>query len=196
MKVLGLVLAGGLASRLGGDKALRMVNGQTLLSRAVSVMSPLCEALGVSTGTRALPLPPGIQAVPDIEPFVMLGPLSGIYAGLKTADAGGAESLLVLACDLPHVSTQLLRLLLSELKDNDVVFCEHAGLPEPLVCVLRVLPMLKTVETSLAAGALRVVPLWKASRCRLLRDAELIDYTPLEKTFANVNTPEDLAREQ
>ena len=196
MKVYGLVLAGGLASRLGGDKALRLVNGQTLLARAISVMGPLCEALGVSTGTRALPLPPGIQAVPDPEPFVMQGPLSGIYAGLKAAGAAGAETMLVLACDLPHVSTQLLKRLLGELKDNDVVFCEHAGLPEPLVCVLRVLPMLKAVETSLSSGALRVVPLWKSSRCRLLRDAELDDFTPLEVTFANINTPEDLAREQ
>lgn len=196
MNVFGLVLAGGLASRLGGDKALRLVNGQTLLAHALSVMGPLCGALGVSTGTRHLPLPPAVQAVPDLEPFVMQGPLSGLYAGLKTASAAGAETMLVLACDLPHVSMPLLKCLLNELHGNDVVFCEHAGLPEPLVCALRVQPMLKAVESSLAAGSLRVVPLWKNSRCRLLHDSDLAEFAPLEKTFANINTPEDLAREQ
>ncbi len=196
MNVFGLVLAGGLASRLGGDKAMRLVNGQTLLAHALAILSPLCEALGVSTGTRTLPLPPAVQAVPDLEPFVMQGPLSGLYAGLKAASTAGAETMLVLACDLPHVSMPLLQCLLNELHGNDVVFCEHAGLPEPLVCALRVQPMLKAVESSLAAGSLRVVPLWKNSRCRLLHDSDLAEFAPLEKTFANINTPEDLAREQ
>jgi molybdopterin-guanine dinucleotide biosynthesis protein A len=196
MSVLGLVLAGGLASRLGGDKALRELKGHTLLTRAIEALKPLCDVLAVSTGSRNIPLPPDVLTVPDLEPYMMQGPLSGLYAGLKAAQAAGAESALALACDLPHVSTALLARLHQDLMGHDVVFCEHGGLPEPLVCALRTAPMLAAVENSLAAGSLRVVPLWKRCRCRLLTDADLAAFAPLERTFANINTPEDLAREQ
>lgn len=191
----GLVLAGGRALRLHGEKALRRVRGQTLLEHAIGVLRPLCSRIGVSTGERAFSLPAGVDSLPDLAPYAMQGPLSGIHAGLTTAKDAGAERMLVLACDLPNVTTPLLALLLGELANHDVVFCEHAGLPEPLVCALRVVPMLKAVASALEAGELRVVPLWKAARCRLLCDTELAAFSPLERTFANVNTPADIERE-
>lgn len=195
-KPFGLVLAGGLASRMGGDKALRLVRGQTLLQHALGVLRPFCAALAVSTGNRNLELPQGVAPLPDLEPFAMKGPLSGLLAGLRAASAANAEVMLAVACDLPNVPAALLARLLRELRGHDVVFCEHEGLPEPLVCALQVTPMLAAVEASLARGALKVVPLWKSARCRLLSDADLAEFAPLEKTFANVNTLEDLAREQ
>jgi molybdopterin-guanine dinucleotide biosynthesis protein A len=191
----GLVLAGGLASRMEGEKPLRVLGGKTLLEIALSALRPLCVELAVSTGQRELVLPKGIEGLPDLKPHVMQGPLSGIWAGLKAAQKSGAEIMLVLACDLPHISAALLMKLAQELKGHDVVFCEHGGQPEPLVCALRVTPMLATVEAALEKGALKVVPLWKAANCRLLVDADIGEFAPLERMFANINTLEDLSNE-
>ncbi|CAG1771682.1 molybdenum cofactor guanylyltransferase [uncultured bacterium] len=179
-----------------GEKALRLVRGQTLMQRALETLMPLCGQRAVSTGNRKLTLPRGILALPDLEPHVMQGPLSGLYAGLVAARAAGFTTMLVLACDLPNMPTDLLSLLLRELRGHDVAFCEHGGQPEPLVCALRVAPMLKAVRASLARGSFKVVPLWKAAKCRLLLDADLKEFEPLERTFANVNTLSDLAKQQ
>lgn len=189
--VLGLVLAGGLATRMQGQKALRMLRGRTLLEHALDLLRPHCGALAVSTGARDLPLPPGLTALADLPPYVQQGPLAGIHAGLVHA-AKRHEKLLVLACDLPLIPPGLLGLLVDKLEAADVAFCEHGGQPEPLVCALRTKAMLGPVERALAAGRLKVVPLWKASRCEVLTDASLAAFAPLDRTFANVNTLEEL----
>ncbi len=129
------------------------VRGQTLLQRALETLKPLCGKRAVSTGNRQLTLPRGIRALPDLIPHVMQGPLSGLYAGLKAAHGAGVKTMLVLACDLPNVPAALPALLLRELRGHDVAFCEHGGQPEPLVCALRVKPMLKAVLASLANGS-------------------------------------------
>ncbi|KAA0214244.1 molybdenum cofactor guanylyltransferase [bacterium] len=188
---LGLVLAGGLATRMQGEKALRMLRGRTLLEHASELLRPHCGAVAVSTGARRLDLPSGLTALPDLPPYVQQGPLAGIHAGLVHA-ARRHERLLVLACDLPLIPPALLELLVEKLDAADVVFCEHGGQPEPLVCALRTAAMIGPVEGALAAGRLKVVPLWRAARCEVLTDAQLAAFAPLDRAFANVNTLADL----
>jgi len=195
-KVLGLVLAGGQASRMAGEKALRLLRGQTLLEHALNTLATTCDRLAVSSGTRELELPKGVPALPDLEPHVQQGPLSGILAGFGYARTQACDRMLVLACDLPNVPPALLKLLLTSLSDQDVAFCEHGGQPEPLVCALRVEPMFTAVTLALSENRLKVVPLWKAARCRLLVDSDLVNLGSLERTFANVNTLEELSREE
>ena len=195
-KVLGLVLAGGQASRMAGEKALRLLRGQTLLEHALVTLATACDILAVSSGTRELKLPKGVPALPDMAPFVQQGPLSGILAGFEYARAQACDRMLVLACDLPNVPPALLKLLLTCLPDQDVAFCEHGGQPEPLVCALRVEPMFAKVKHALLENRLKVVPLWKAARCGLLVDADLANLGSIERIFANVNTLDELSREE
>ena len=56
--------------------------------------------------------------------------------------------------------------------------------------------MFKAVTLALSENRLKVVPLWKAARCRLLVDSDLVNMGSLERTFANVNTLEELSREE
>lgn len=192
----GLVLAGGLASRMHGEKPLRKLRGKTLLAHALAKLKRLCATSAVSTGTRTMALPRGIKALPDVEPHRLKGPLSGIYAGLLEAKSARADVLIVLACDLPNIPPGLLAQLLKELPGHDVAFCEHGDQPEPLVCALRVSPMLKAVASALQRAEFKVVPLWKAARCRVLTDSDLAKFRPLKRTFANVNTLAELRQER
>lgn len=185
-----IILAGGNATRMGGEKALRLLRGKSLLEHAVDVCRPLAGQIVIAVGPREIKPPAGTIAVPDENVYANCGPLAGIAAGLKALGKGRA---VVLACDLPNIPAALLARLSEQVAP--VAFCEHGGQPEPLVCALDIGVMLPKVLAALDANQLKVVPLWKSCGAKILRDADLADFAPLGRTFANVNTLEELERE-
>ena len=105
--LVGVVLAGGLSSRLGHDKALvRLHDGGTadLLSRTARLLELFADSVFVVGGNR-----PGYTCVPDLVPGS--GPVGGIATALTHA-AGSA--CLVLSCDLPFMTTEVLERLIAE----------------------------------------------------------------------------------
>jgi molybdopterin-guanine dinucleotide biosynthesis protein A len=193
MGVTAIILAGGKASRMGGDKALRLLRGRTLLRHAVDLVAELADETIISTGTRDLPMLPGLIAAPDAAGYAGQGPLAGVLAGLEIASH---ERAIVLACDLPNLPAMLLRRLVDTLSDAcDCVYTEHAGHPEPLVAALNVAAAREAVREALSRGEFKVVPCWQSMAHRVLREADLAEFAPLEKTFANINTLADLERE-
>jgi molybdenum cofactor guanylyltransferase len=175
--VSALILAGGKATRLGGvDKRELVVEGRTIFERQRAVLDGL--PLLVSS-TREIA---GVTTVRDS--IVDGGPLAGIAAGLEAAQT---PWLLVLAGDMPYVTRDVIDRLCARLADNiDAVGVRLAGLPEPLVCVLRVSVYLPIVQDRLARRAL------KASG--LLADAPRVAWLDETDTrpFFNVNAPGDL----
>lgn len=190
MGVTAVILAGGLATRMQGEKPLRVLRGKTLLEHSMDLVAQIADEVLVSSGVRELPVP---NAVPDAPEFAKQGPLAGILAGL---DAAKHEHTLVLACDLPNVPEALLKRLLAELGDSCAcVYTQHSGYPEPLVAALKTAPARKAVRKALSRGANKVIPCWKALPHRVLGETELSEFQPLDRTFANVNTLKDLERE-
>ena len=88
--ILGCVLAGGQSRRFGSDKALAVLGGETLLMRAVDLLSGWCDKV-VVVGRAQAPAP----TLPD-RPRAGMGPLGGIAAALHAAREEGFE--LVLTC--------------------------------------------------------------------------------------------------
>ena len=95
---LGLVLAGGLARRMGGgDKQLRRVGGRTVLERVADALRPQVAALLLNAnGDPARFAPFGLPVVPDPLPDNP-GPLAGVLAGLDWAAAHRPDLAWVLA---------------------------------------------------------------------------------------------------
>src|SRR5437764_5501698 len=87
-KPLGVVLAGGLARRMGGgDKARLRIGGRTILERVLARLKPQCAALILNAnGDPARFADTGLAVVPDSVPD-FAGPLAGILAGLDWAAA-------------------------------------------------------------------------------------------------------------
>ena len=190
MGVTGVILAGGLATRMQGEKPLRVLRDKTLLEHSMDLVGQIADEVLVSSGSRDLPLP---NAVPDAAEFAKQGPLAGILAALEAASH---ERTLVVACDLPNLPKPLLSLLLASLSDEVAcVYTEHSGHPEPLVTALKTDMARKAVRKALSEGANKVVPCWKTLPHRVLGEDELAEFQPFSRTFANINTLEDLERE-
>ena len=92
--ILGAVLAGGQSLRFGSDKALAMLDGRTLLDRAVTALSDLCDAVVVVVGRTSAP----VLVLPD-RPRAGMGPLGGLAAALHHAGEGGYTAVLSCSVD-------------------------------------------------------------------------------------------------
>lgn len=184
----GAILAGGESRRMGQDKALLPIGGRTLLEAIADALRPLVERIRV-VGREPAPGLPLRNAQPDLCPGH--GPLSGIHAALATAEAG---RVLVVACDLPLVTTAFLRGLVEALAPElDAVVPCPAGTPVAVCAVYRT-ACLRYIEERLARGELAAGDFAKSLNARFLDDADLERLDPSGRCLLNLNTPVDYER--
>jgi len=103
--ILGCVLAGGLSTRFGSDKALAELDGHTLLARAVDTLAGWCDHV-IIVGRPAGPAP----CIPD-WPRPQMGPLAGIAAALRFAQDEDYASVLTCGVDSLVLPPDLLEIL-------------------------------------------------------------------------------------
>jgi molybdopterin-guanine dinucleotide biosynthesis protein A len=192
----GVVLVGGLSSRMGTAKAELEWHGSTLLRRTVGVLARSVEGplLVVRSPGQPLPkIPPHVEVVDDLEKG--RGPLQGIAVGLA-ALAGRAHIAFVCSTDLPFLHPAFVRRVLTALTDDvDVVLPVACGYPQPLAAAYRI-TLAPLVAELLAAGELRLNLLFR--RCATLRvddaallaDPVLATADPALDSVVNVNFPE------
>lgn len=167
--ILGAVLAGGLSTRFGSDKALAELDGHTLLATAVDALSGWCEYV-VVVGRETAPAP----TLPD-WPRPGLGPLAGIAGALHLARDEGYQALLTCGVDsvgLPENLPDLLGPAPAYLESQPVVGLWPTSAIEALEAILQGTGRRSLYAFAQAIGARGVT----------------IDRPP-----ANVNTPADLA---
>jgi molybdopterin-guanine dinucleotide biosynthesis protein A len=143
--VLGAVLAGGAARRMGGEKMSRRLQGRPLVAHAVAALRAVVpEVVVVAKPDTRLP---ALDVEVWTEPAEPRHPLAGVAWALAR---GGGRPVLVLAGDMPRVPGSLLAALAGDAGAAPAVVPRHAGGPEPLVALYRpaALPALRG-----AAGA-------------------------------------------
>ncbi len=201
---MGFVLAGGESSRMGAniDKAFLDFRGQTLLDRALAVMGAFCgrvtivgdpakfaqyrSSAGRSSEGRSWEWEP---VVTDI--FSGCGPLAGIHAALVHSSA---DLNLMLAVDMPFVSSELLAFLFAaaEDEDNDAIITvpRTRGGFQPLCAIYR-RDFSLAAEQALRAGKYKVDAAFSGVAVRVVEEDELTAAGFSEQSFFNVNTPQD-----
>lgn len=97
------ILAGGLSSRMGRDKALLEVEGEPLIRRTVQRLEPIFENLIVVTNRAEVGKAAGVKAIADAH--ASKGPLTGIEAALLHFQ----QPVFIVACDLPFLNADLIR---------------------------------------------------------------------------------------
>ena len=188
---VGLVLAGGRGRRIGQPKGQVRVAGCTLAERAAATLAAVCRGVVISVAPGSPNPAPGFPAVED-EPPAGRGPLAGIHAAFRVA---GRTDLLVLACDYPDVSAELLGGLLDcaarEPAAHVVILTDIVRGDQPLVGLWRRRAAVP-VAAALAAGDCAVLRLLARLPVLRLGAAELPGFD-LGRMLVNVNEPDDLA---
>ncbi len=192
MSVAGVVLAGGLSRRMGGgDKALKLLAGKTILERVIARALPQVTALVLNAnGDAARFARYGLPVVADsVGGFS--GPLAGVLAGLDWAAQAvpGASHVASFATDAPFFPPDLVKRMEAAVADgkHDLA-CAASGGREHPVFGLWPVALREDLRQALVSG-LRKVDLW-TSGFRLARvEFAASPYDP----FFNVNAPEDLA---
>lgn len=184
-----IVLAGGQGTRLGGvNKALLAIGGRRVIDRLLDALRPLGSPVVIVSNDDSLLGLPGTRLVRDVEPRA--GALMGLYSGLRVVETPLATAT---ACDMPFVSTALLRALLDLTDDVDVVVPVVGDQPEPLHAVYRP-TCVPAIEQALASGRKRLIAFFDAVRVRYVPEEDVRRWDPELQSFLNVNRPEDLAR--
>jgi molybdopterin-guanine dinucleotide biosynthesis protein A len=193
---LGLVLAGGLARRMGGgDKARIEIGGVTILDRVLATLSAQCTGIILNAnGDPERFADTGCPVVPDNVPGHP-GPLAGILAGLDwLAEQGnGIEWIVSVPGDCPFLPDDLverLHLARREKGTGVPLACARSGEWRHPTVGLWPLALRADLRKALVQEDLRKIEIWTARHGIAIADWPDQPIDP----FFNVNTPEDAER--
>ncbi len=185
--VVAVVLAGGAGRRMGGaDKAALVLDGATFLDRVLRAAAGVAGRLVVVGPPRPVTLERAVIFVQEAGPRG--GPVPAVAAALEAT--GGAGLVLVLAVDLPMLTSgdlgRLLAALTSDTEVQAVAAVDHRGRPNPLLAAYRVDALRDAVAHLPRSGR-------GAAAAHLLPErVTTLDLGPA--ATLNVNTPDDLQR--
>lgn len=195
MNIAGVILAGGLARRMGGgDKALLQVGGQTLLARVIARLKPQVDEIVLNAnGDPARFARFGLPVVPDtVEGFA--GPLAGVLAGMRWAAPRGYTHVASAAGDTPFFPADLVARLQQAAEESGQPIAMAAtndperGLSEHPTFALWPVALADDLEQALTVGHMRKIIVWSSRHgCARAVFDEGKDFP-----FFNINTPEDM----
>jgi molybdenum cofactor guanylyltransferase len=193
VKVVGLLLAGGLSRRMGGgDKALRPLGGVSLLDRVIERVQPQVAAVvlnanGDPARFARFGLPVVADSVPDFA-----GPLAGVLAGLDwtALHRPDCDYVVSVATDAPFLPKDLVARLTAgiESAEADLACAASAGQVHPVIGLWPV-RLREDLRHAMVGEGIRKVDQWTA-RHRL---ATVVFASEPIDPFFNANRPQDLA---
>ena len=195
-----IILAGGQNKRMGKEKWLLRINGETFVERIVNELTPHLDPVLIvlarqshDTVQDSIPLPDPVLTNSKIQIFrdelADMGPLSGIQTGLRHCHH---EYTFIVASDMPFIRWEIARYLLQKC----IEFEAEAVIPttmqkaHPLCAVYRTSALL-SLNIYLQQGGHKVMG-WVANLNHILvPEVELQSLDPNGTCFMNVNTPQE-----
>jgi molybdopterin-guanine dinucleotide biosynthesis protein A len=205
----GIILAGGKSRRMGGrNKAFLELDGRSLIEIVIERVQNVCAEVLIVAGDTSPYAGLGVPLVEDH--FRGVGVLGGLHAGLEAALH---ELALVVGCDMPFLSPELLQAFAAWAEGYDVAVLRHppptlrgfaaSGPPprkaggtegglyvEPLHAAYR-RTCLPAIEAAIKAGKRRIVSFFTHVHVRYVIPAEIASIDPGLRSFRNINTPDE-----
>ena len=179
------VLAGGKSSRMGTDKAFLLLEGQTLVQRALELARSVTDDVRiVGARDRFAAFAPVLE-----DEYAERGPLGGIHAALSSTSS---DFNLMLAVDLPFLQARFLQYLADEARVANAVVTvpKAAGGLQPLCAVYR-REFGPVAEQALNAGRNKIDTLFTQVAVRIIEEDELARFAFPATMFDNLNTREE-----
>ena len=187
IRTVGVILAGGLARRMGGgDKTMMVVGGRTVLDRLIDRLRPQVDALAINAnGDPARFAATGLPILPD--PVAdHPGPLAGVLAGLLWAEAQGAAWLVTAPGDAPFLPADFVVRLHAGRGGAMFTCAASAGRTHP-VAALWPVAVRAELLAALQGGQRKIDAFTRPDRT-----ANVFWTTDPIDPFFNVNTPADV----
>ncbi len=181
------ILGGGEGRRMGGSpKGKLSVNGKPILEGLLHKSRKVTENVVLITRDPALYKEFSVPAYQDLLP--VKAPLNGIYTALVKMEL---DYVLILAIDLPGLTTELMTMLLDCRNTGEMVIPRINGMYEPLCAVYsrRLVPL---IRRNLDLGHYKPLDLMQEIPVRVVKSDEIKGIGDPGELFINVNTPEDL----
>ena len=177
------ILAGGASSRMGTDKSQLLLEDQTFVERIAATLLTVTNSVRLVGGRENSQVP----TVADVYP--QWGALGGLHAALS---ACRTEWAVVVACDLPFVTSELFQRLASLRSDHHaVVPMQPDGRPQPLAAFYRADPCARRATELIESCRRRPLDLLQSVNTRWVDFTEIANLAQAERFFVNINTPED-----
>ena len=187
-----ILLAGGLSSRMGQDKASLEIGGQTMLERLLLVLRPIvAETCVMRAPGQILP-----RVAKELQDWIRVGwdsvekrgPLQGIVDALPLLSSE-IDKVFLLTCDLPYLTGEWLQTMRDIMTDEyDLVCTEEDNITNPLLALYR-RPVLEPAAKLLAEGKRRPLLLWDGWRMARLSSPEETPWI-----CQDVNTPDEFKK--
>ncbi len=183
------ILAGGQSSRMGQNKALLTLHGKSLIQHVLTTAEALNPAeILIVTNTPDSYAHLDYRMIADIH--VGHGAISGIMSALSHSKT---DHVLVIACDMPFVKTELLHLLINQAKSDiyQVIVPTVAGYPQGVLAIYHK-SSLARINQAIEAGQYKLKEVLESLESVVYVDESLwqaID--PHRLSFTNLNTPAD-----
>lgn len=198
--ISGVILAGGLSRRMGGgDKALRMLGGKTMLAHVIERLAPQAARLVLNAnGDPARFAAYGLPVAPDpIEGFA--GPLAGVLAGMRWSltHAPGCAWVVSAAADTPFFPTDLTERFLAAAGGvcDRVVLAGSGGEVHPVFGLWPV-ALADDLEQAVIGGVRKVLD-WTDRHDRVTVEFPFMDTGDTKiDPFFNANRPDDWEQAQ
>lgn len=190
--ILGVLLAGGQARRMGGgDKCLLPLGAQTLLQRSIAKAQPQVDQLILSANGNSLRFARSrLPVVADVYPD-FLGPLAGIHSGIQWVkqQRPNIEWLASFACDTPFFPDDLVTQL-AEAAERESALVTVATSNERMhpIFALWHSSLFDALSETLESGNIPPLAQWIEQQSHAQVDFSGVGYDP----FFNINRPQDL----
>ncbi len=191
-----IILAGGRSSRMGTDKALLPLPDKpdiTFVEHLASLLASTCHEVllvardPIQAADYAPVISPNVCLLTDETPNI--GPLMGLYSGLKAMHSSSTHALLV-AVDMPFLQPILISYLLSQPQSDALLIPLVDQVPQVLLAVYP-RAALPNIEARLRDGRRDLRTLLTVCIVRYIKETQLRTVDPQLRSFVNINTPEE-----
>lgn len=150
--ITAIILAGGKSTRMKTEKGLIYFGNKTLIEHVIESVKKITDSIIIITQNPAYEKF-GFPCFPDV--VKNKGALGGIYSGLTHSSA---QKNLIVGCDMPFLSENLLTSLINNCGDEDVLLVSHRSKAEPLCsiydknCITHIRPLLEQNQLKITSA--------------------------------------------
>lgn len=187
----GIILAGGKNSRMGTNKAFLEIDGNRLIDKTINIYREIFSEIIIVTNDPLSYIEfTDTAIVTDI--YKGKGPLGGIYTGLFYSKNDHA---FISACDMPFLNKDFIIYLTGQADKFDIVVPQLSEGFQPLHAIYSQ-KCLSHIKKMLIADKLKITGFYKEVRLLSIPEEKITPFSQDGRLFLNVNTPEDMEKEQ